>query len=488
MVFHLAEYAFHMVGVALVVAVFYSTYSVLTNPISKVPGPWYSKWTDLVARYHYFTGQKVFYVHGLHKRYGPYVRVGPKEVAVADLDALKTIYSTKETFLKTPFYRHLTAQPVASVFSTTDVDDHRRIRRLMAAQMSESSLKWLIPTVTSRVELAIQRMKEELQTRDLVDVFKWGLFMSTDVIGELAFGESFRMLENGEKNQYIRDLEGLSSVGAVRVSFPTLIALAQKYPLPVFKKTMQQARRMIDYSIQSLERYKTYVEANPEMAQQTFFTKMFKANEDEKVSFSEIVINAQSFIIAGSDTTAHSLTYLIWSICRRPELRDVLVTEVQTLPEGFTEHDLRGLPFLNQCIEETLRLYSAAPAALPRAVPPCGADLGGYWFPGGTSVATQAYTMHRDPDIFPNPDKFDPYRWAAPTKQMKEAFMPFGRGPRICIGLHLAYIELRLATARFFQEFPTAYVSKREGMSDEDMAETIYFLMSPKGKRCLIEA
>lgn len=47
-----------------------STYSVLTNPISKVPGPWYSKWTDLVARYHYFTGQKVFYVHGLHKRYG----------------------------------------------------------------------------------------------------------------------------------------------------------------------------------------------------------------------------------------------------------------------------------------------------------------------------------------------------------------------------------------------------------------------------------
>lgn len=390
---------------------------------------------------------------------GPYVRVGPKEVAVADLDALKTIYSTKETFLKTPFYRHLTAQPVASVFSTTDVDDHRRIRRLMAAQMSESSLKWLIPTVTSRVELAIQRMKEELQTRDLVDVFKWGLFMSTDVIGELAFGESFRMLENGEvcrthqtlwmlvischgagnwkltdltlqKNQYIRDLEGLSSVGAVRVSFPTLIALAQKYPLPVFKKTMQQARRMIDYSIQSLERYKTYVEANPEMAQQTFFTKMFKANEDEKVSFSEIVINAQSFIIAGSDTTAHSLTYLIWSICRRPDLRDVLVKEVQTLPEGFTEHDLRGLPFLNQCIEETLRLYSAAPAALPRAVPPCGADLGGYWFPGGTSVATQAYTMHRDPDIFPNPDKFDPYRWAAPTKQMKEAFMPFGRGPR----------------------------------------------------------
>lgn len=68
----------------------------------------------------------------------------------------------------------------------------------MAAQMSESSLKWLIPTVTSRAELAIQRMKQEMKTRGLVDVFKWSLFMATDVIGELAFGESFHMLEKGE--------------------------------------------------------------------------------------------------------------------------------------------------------------------------------------------------------------------------------------------------------------------------------------------------
>lgn len=85
--------------------------------------------------------------------------------------------------------------------------------------------------------------------------------------------------------------------------------------------------------------------------------------------------------------------------------------------------------------------------------------------------------------------------------------MTFGRGPRsmsfnlraayeqdltadtnsVCIGLHLAYIELRLAAARFFQEFPTAYISEREGMSDDDMSESVYFLMSPKGQRCLIE-
>lgn len=117
---------------------------------------------------------------------------------MADLDATKIVYSTKETFRKTIFYRHLTAQPTGSIFSTADVGYHRKLRRLMSAHLSESSLKSLLPAITSRVELAIQRMKEDMQTRGFVDVFKWCLFMTTDVIGELAFGESFQMLEKGE--------------------------------------------------------------------------------------------------------------------------------------------------------------------------------------------------------------------------------------------------------------------------------------------------
>ncbi|TWU73690.1 hypothetical protein ED733_004748 [Metarhizium rileyi] len=430
MVFHVVEHVPQLVGVALVATIFYATYSVLSNPTSKLPGPWYTKWTDLVANYQHIKGNKALYVHTLHQQYGPYVRIGPNEVAVADLDAVKTIYSTKETFRKTTFYKNLTAQPIESMFSTADVDYHRKLRRLLSAQLSESSLKWLVPTVSSRVELTIQRMKEELKIRGCVDVFKWSLFMATDVIGELSFGESFHMLEKGEKNQYIRDLEGVSALGAIRVSFPTVLALARQYALPVFKQTIQQAVRMIGYAEQSLQRYQSYIEEHPETTRQTFFTKMFQAREDEKLSFSEILINAQAFIVAGSDTTAHTLTYLLWSICQRPQLRDKLVEELRTLPGDFTEPGLRELPFLNQCIQETLRLYPSAPAALPRAVPPGGVEIGGYRLPSGTTVAAQAYTMHRQPEIFPNPDDFDPHRWDAPTKVMKEAFMPFGRGPR----------------------------------------------------------
>jgi cytochrome P450 len=71
---------------------------------------------------------------------------------------------------------------------------------------------------------------------------------------------------------------------------------------------------------------------------------------------------------------------------------------------------------------------------------------------------------------------------------MKDAFMPFGGGSRSCIGMHLAQAELRLATAEFFRMFPKASAPTLEGMDAEDMDQIAYFLMSPKNKRCLLQA
>ncbi|KAG5976205.1 hypothetical protein E4U55_007458 [Claviceps digitariae] len=348
----------------------------------------------------------------------------------------------------------------------------------------------MMPQISDHVDLAIQKMKEESKTQGVIDVFKWFLFLTTDVIGELSFGESFHMLEKGKKNQYIEDIENTSALSAYRVVIPFFFKLAERHHkiLPFFRSMVLVSNRLGQYSRQSLERYQKQVETDPTNAKKTFFAKLFKAEEDEKLSFGDILSNAQLFIVAGSDTTANTLTYAIWSVCKRPELRDALLKELRTLPADFTESDLRELPLLNHTIEEALRLYPPAPGLLPRVVPPGGAHIGGYYLAEGTSVAAQPHTMHRDPAIFENPDKFDPWRWENPTKEMKEAFMPFGRGSRICMGIHLGYIELRLAAARFLLEFPTARVSTRDGMSDRDMDVLATFLMAPKGKRCLIEA
>ncbi|KAF2728037.1 cytochrome P450, partial [Polyplosphaeria fusca] len=192
--------------------------------------------------------------------------------------------------------------------------------------------------------------------------------------------------------------------------------------------------------------------------------------------------NAQSYIIAGSDTTAQTLTYLVLAVCKDSKIKERLSAELFTLPENYTDGTLKELKYLDAVIKEALRIFAPAPAALPREVPGLGCKIDGYWMPGGATVSTAAYSMHRDPIIFTDPERFNPSRWEAPTQDMKEAFMAFGA---VCLGNHLAEMELRKSVTKFFRSYPNARVS--EGFCDDDMEQMIFFLMFPKKKRCLIE-
>lgn len=187
---------------------------------------------------------------------------------------------------------------------------------------------------------------------------------------------------------------------------------------------------MLQYAEESIPRYKRQLLADPDNYPRTFFTRFFDRADSEGLPDLEIRNEAMAYIVAGSDTTSNTLTYLVWSVCRDPAVQRALVEELQELPDDFTDLDLRDLRYLNYCINETLRLYPAAPSLLPRVVPTEGETLAGCWMPGGTRVATPAWTLHRLPEVFPDPMTFNPLRWGQPSQAMKEAFMPFGGGSR----------------------------------------------------------
>ncbi|KAI1267069.1 cytochrome P450 [Xylariaceae sp. FL1019] len=484
----LQENHLYSLGALGIVAVLIVTLaSSLRDPLSAVPGPWYAKWTDRVAAYHFLKGTKPSYIHGLHQKYGPIVRVGPREVYTMDLADAKIIHSVKNTFSKAGFYRRLTPG-VESVFNTTSNDLHRRMRRVLSAPISESGLQVYLPNIQDKVRLAIQRMGEEHETRGVADIWEWWLFMTTDVIGELSFGKSFEMLESRKVNQYVEDLQNIGSAGALRSVFPTLLKYTMKLglPIPALKESMVRLQRMRGYATQSIHRYQTIVENDGPEASRTVFSKVYKAQGDESMTTKEVTDNAMTYITAGSDTTSNTLTYLVWAVCRHPEIKAELVKELAMLPEDFSYDDLKHLSYLNHVVNETLRRYAAVPAGLPREVPRGGSTLSGHYIPAGYIVTTQAYSMHRNASVFPDPEKFDPSRWENATPEMKTSFMPYGGGSRTCIGLHLANIELLLGAARFFRAFPNATVSTLEGMSDEDMRPQLYFLAGPSGKRCLM--
>jgi cytochrome P450 len=134
---------------------------------------------------------------------------------------------------------------------------------------------------------------------------------------------------------------------AIRTTFPTMLRYAQFIPIfPLLKSVSEAGQRMFHYAQQAIGRYHNMLENNP-VPKPTLFTKMFKSGSDGLTEF-EIVLEAGGYIVAGSDTTAITLTYLVWAVCKRPSIRDQLVAELARLPEGFKEEDLRDLPYLNQ--------------------------------------------------------------------------------------------------------------------------------------------
>jgi cytochrome P450 len=93
----------------------------------------------------------------------------------------------------------------------------------------------------------------------------------------------------------------------------------------------------------------------------------------------------------------------VWAVLKNPELQDMLENEIAQMSDDLNLAELEAAPILNSVINETFRLYSAAPSSLPRVVPSQGMEVGGYHIPGGVEVSTQAYTTHRDPSVWSDP-------------------------------------------------------------------------------------
>ena len=142
---------------------------------------------------------------------------------------------------------------------------------------------------------------------------------------------------------------------------------------------------------------------------------------------------------AGSDTTANTAMFITWELALRPDVQEKLHQElVDAFPDPKTALDLEALeklPFLDGVCHEGLRLHAPIPSFLERIAPPGGLEISGHFIPAGSIVGMQAYTNHRNDDVYPDSENFIPERWFEPTAAMKLNFLPFSAGPRACIGL-----------------------------------------------------
>ncbi|KAH0433704.1 cytochrome p450 monooxygenase [Colletotrichum camelliae] len=439
----------------------------LFSPLKYVPGPWYSHFTHYVLKYHVVMGRRIFYVDDLHQKYGDIVRLSPGEVSVVSVDGHRKIYSVSSRCTKHEWYLKFGGHPYPGLFTMTDHQEHAQRRKMFARAFSKSQLRvqWE-DTIRAIAKKAVHGIANDLKENEKADVLNWWTFMTSDISGELMFGESWDMLGKAKKNEFIRSVAIYIQSSGLTAELPLIKTVGRLIPHPWCRTAFRGWNYVLDYASRAVENSKK----RTQMGERNIFgTILAGAEKGEILTEFDIKNEAGNFTVAATDTTAVTLSYLIYAVLSRPKLQASIEAEVSTLPDDFTDADVETLPLLNATISETNRLFAAAQGAFPRRTPPGGLNLEGYMIPENTTVSAQSYTMHRKEDLFPNALEFNPERWLAESNMSSDAravCSPFGSGSRICIGIHVAYMEIRLAAAGFFRECRGA--SLADGSLPED--------------------
>jgi cytochrome P450 len=175
----------------------------------------------------------------------------------------------------------------------------------------------------------------------------------------------------------------------------------------------------------------------------------------ERMSDGQLRDEMMTLFLAGHETTANLLTWTWYLLSQHPAVETALLEEVDGVLQGRAPSaaDLPNLPRTEMVVRESLRLYPPAPGVAREPIE--DVTIGGYPVPKGSLVTVNTFAMHRDARFFPEPERFDPDRFAPGWEQRipRYAYLPFGGGPRVCIGNSFAVMEARLILATLAQRW-----------------------------------
>ncbi|GAC94497.1 pisatin demethylase [Pseudozyma hubeiensis SY62] len=451
-------------------------YNIAISPLSRYPGPISARLGIPFWRFwHSLQGDYAPALYALHKQHGNVVRIGPTHLSFSDTSAINSIYSLSDgvssKFRKSNFYRSFQVfKAFPSIFSERDPHQHAKRRRAVASAYSMNSLVKLEEYVEDVSELLLKRLDELVETHSVVEgegektktkaiqLDPWFHFFAMDVVGELAFGQSFNLLHRGRDDErFLTGVLNLSQWGAVAGCMPLL----SSWILWMFPRLTGQPGGSVigDKTTSRIQTRYAEVEDNNGMASRPdMLTKFMEARDPdtkEKYSMKQVLFSASSVMSAGSDTTATSLTIFFGYLLDNPACYAKLRKEINEAVEaGNLASPVKyakgsQLEYLQACIKEALRLSPPISMDLPRYVPQGGAVIGRnpHPIPAGTTVGISPYVLHRNPEAFgADAELYRPERWLEGGEEGRKAMerfnMTFGGGSRACIGKNISLMEL----------------------------------------------
>uniref|UniRef100_A0A8D0KXE7 Cytochrome P450 3A n=1 Tax=Strix occidentalis caurina TaxID=311401 RepID=A0A8D0KXE7_STROC len=388
-------------------------------------------------------------------------------IGVTDPQIIKSVL-VKECYSTFTNRRHIDLAGVLhNAVSLAEDEQWKRIRTVLSPTFTSGKLKEMFPIMKHYGEVLLKNVQKRVEKDNTVPVKDIFGSYSMDVVTSTSFGVNIDSMNN-PKDPFVREMQKLvkfdlfDPIFILSFVFPFLVPLLAKMNVSFFPSDA------VDFFMRSIAKIKQDREKETHKGRVDFLQLMIESknstsNESSEANHSykaltdsEILSQAFIFIFAGYEPTSNALGFLAYELALHPDVQQKLLEEIDTiLPNKapLTYESMMQLEYLDMTLNETLRLFPLG-GRLERA---CKKDveINGVTIPKGTIVMIPPYTLHRDPEYWPNPEEFRPERF---SKENKEAinpytYLPFGAGPRNCIGMRFALLTLKIAITILLQHF-----------------------------------
>jgi len=340
----------------------------------------------------------------------------------------------------------------------------KRRRRMLSPSFHWKSIQPMLEYFSTHTNILVERLLE-LPDGTRVDMDDWLARMTLDVIGATAFGTDFHALREGsEVSKAAKVITTDFQKSGAR--FLLFLPYWEKLPIEGLQAPLRAFRRLKEIIA---EVTKMRQSLPPEERPHDLLQTMLDAKDEEtgqSLTQKEILDSVFLFLLAGQDTTASALTWALYELSQNPEAEAKLVAEIDSIlgPDGVpTPENINDFHWAEQCVKETLRMHPSA--TLTNRDNNEDVEIQGKIYPKESHFLINIWSMHYDPEFWPEPKKFDPSRFDEEHKNSKSllrAYLPFGAGPRGCIGFRFALAEAKICLILLYQKLRFSYEEKEK--------------------------
>ncbi|KAJ3288531.1 hypothetical protein HK104_008124 [Borealophlyctis nickersoniae] len=335
----------------------------------------------------------------------------------------------------------------------------KKHRKVISGAFTNTHLNASMPKINEVLETLFPIWDSNIAAGTPTEVYKDISTMALDALGHAVLGVDFKLLksrmdssiDNGRLGNAGKMMDKIMLGMQARMS--GVPPIMWPYMKDGFDETVKEVRSIIE---EILDAKAEALKASGE--RQGDLLEAMLSTTEAGVSKSDIIDDLMIMFIAGQDTSANSIVWTLMLLSQNPDKKKNLQDELDSIlgKTGVpaTSAQIQSMTYLDAVIKESLRLYGPLPVTERRTKKPV--LLGGKWqIPAGQEVIINFRVMARDPTYFPDPEAFRPERWldAAATRTGPPAYMPFGAGPFMCVGMRFANLNMRMALSRIIQRY-----------------------------------